>query len=141
LDILPGRDGEALRVWLQEHPTVTVITRDRWAAFAQAAADGAPQAKQVADRWHLLKNLREAVERLLARLSGQVQEALAEDHQTPVVAATTTSAASQRAEVLPADKPQAAGVADTPPANDALPAPVETQPEPQRSMRSRRQEA
>jgi transposase len=76
IDLLPGRDGAALKVWLKEHPSVEVITRDRWAAYAQAATEGAPQARQVADRWHLLKNLREAVERLLARMSGAVHEAL-----------------------------------------------------------------
>ena len=79
LDLLPGRDGEALKTWLKEHPGVEVITRDRWAAFAQAAAEAAPQARQVADRWHLLKNLREAVERLLARMSGAVHQALRAD--------------------------------------------------------------
>jgi len=79
LDLLPGRDGEALKAWLKEHPGVEVITRDRWAAFTQAAAEAAPQAKQVADRWHLLKNLREAVERLLARMSGAVHQALRAD--------------------------------------------------------------
>jgi transposase len=76
LDLLPGRDGAALQVWLQAHPGVELITRDRWAAYAQAAAAGAPQAKQVADRWHLLKNLREAVERLLGRMAAAVQAAL-----------------------------------------------------------------
>ena len=79
LDLLPGRDGEALKTWLKAHPSVEVITRDRWAAFAQAATEAAPQAKQVADRWHLLKNLREAVERLLARMSGAVHQALRAD--------------------------------------------------------------
>jgi transposase len=76
IDLLPGRDGTALKTWLKEHPSVEVLTRDRWAAFAQAAAEAVPQAQQVADRWHLLKNLREAVERLLARMSGAVHEAL-----------------------------------------------------------------
>src|SRR5215472_7225000 len=69
LDLLPGRDGEALKAWLKEHPGVEVISRDRWSAYARAASDAAPQAKQVADRWHLLKNLREAIEGLLARCS------------------------------------------------------------------------
>jgi transposase len=76
IDLLPGRDGLALKAWLKEHASVEVITRDRWAPFAQAAAEAAPQAQQVADRWHLLKNLREAVERLLARMSGAAHEAL-----------------------------------------------------------------
>lgn len=79
IDLLPGRDGEALKAWLKEHPGVEVITRDRWAAFAQAAREAAPAAKQAADRWHLLKNLREAVERLLSRFSGEIREAAQAD--------------------------------------------------------------
>jgi hypothetical protein len=78
IDILEGRDGTALAAWLKEHPGVEVITRDRWAAFAQASREGAPQARQVADRWHLLKNLREVVEHLLGIHSVQVREVLAE---------------------------------------------------------------
>ena len=57
IDIVPGRDGEAVKEWLKANPQVEVITRDRWAAYAQAASEAAPQAKQVADRWHLLKML------------------------------------------------------------------------------------
>jgi transposase len=72
IDILEGRDGEALQRWLKDHPRVEVITRDRWAAYAQAATEAAPQARQIADHWHLLKNLREAVERLLQRHSAPV---------------------------------------------------------------------
>lgn len=83
LDLLPGRDGEALKAWLREHPGVEVLTRDRWAAFAQAATEAAPQARQVADRFHLLRNLREAVERLLGRLSEAVHKALREPTETP----------------------------------------------------------
>ena len=58
------------------HPEVEVVSRDRSSAYAQAATDCAPQATQVADRWHLLKNLREAVERLFERHSSVVAEAL-----------------------------------------------------------------
>ncbi len=78
LDLLPGRDGTALEVWLKEHPGVEVVSRDRWAAFAQATTAGAPRARQVADRWHLLKNLREAVEKLFDRLYSKLQPALQE---------------------------------------------------------------
>lgn len=76
IDILPGRDGSALKFWLLEHPGVQIITRDRWQAFAQAAAEGAPQATQIADRWHLLKNLREAIERVLERRHRSVRNSL-----------------------------------------------------------------
>jgi transposase len=78
LDLLSGRDGESVKAWLKEHPEVELISRDRSAAYAQAATEGAPQARQVADRWHLLKNLREAMERLLGRCSAQVRAALQE---------------------------------------------------------------
>jgi transposase len=83
IDIFPGRDGAALAEWLKRHPGVEVITRDRWAAFAQAATEGAPQARQVADRWHLLRNLREAVERLLGRHAAEIREALSEAAPAP----------------------------------------------------------
>lgn len=64
------------RPWLKAHPTIEVISRDRSAAYAQAATEGAPQTGQVADRWHLLKNLREAVEQVLHRHSAAIDAAL-----------------------------------------------------------------
>jgi transposase len=96
-DLLPGRDGEALKAWLREHPGVEVVTRDRWLAFAQAAADAAPPTRQIADRFHLLQNPREAVERLLGRLGPAVREALRDPPAASVdpveTAATVTAAA------------------------------------------------
>lgn len=65
LDLLPGRDGSGLQKWLAEHPGIEVISRDRASAYSQAAHAAAPNAVQVADRWHLLKNLREMLERFL----------------------------------------------------------------------------
>jgi transposase len=94
LDLLPGRDGEALKAWLRRHPGVEVITRDRWLAFAQAAAEAAPQARQVADRFHLLQNLREAVERLLGRLGPAVREALRDPPAASVDAAGAAAPAA-----------------------------------------------
>jgi transposase len=66
VDILPDRSAETITKWLQEHPGVEVISRDRGTNYIKGVTDGAPNAIQVADRWHLLKNLREAVEALLA---------------------------------------------------------------------------
>lgn len=77
IDLLPDRDGQALKTWLKDHPDVEIITRDRSAVYAQAATEAAPQAKHVADRWHLLKNLRETIERLFERCTGVVKEILA----------------------------------------------------------------
>ena len=61
LDLLPDRRAETLAAWLQDHPSVTLITRDRRSASAEGATSGAPTAIQVADRFHLLVNIREAV--------------------------------------------------------------------------------
>ena len=76
IDLLPNRDAETVKKWLESHPGVELVSRDRSSTYAQAAAEGAPKARQVADRWHLLKNLREAIERLLERQSGVVGEAI-----------------------------------------------------------------
>lgn len=75
IDLLPGRDGEALTAWLAANPQVEAITRDRWPAYIRAASAAAPQAKQVADRFHLLVNVREAVEKILARVGTDIRSA------------------------------------------------------------------
>jgi transposase len=65
IELLPDRKAESLARWLDEHPGVQIITRDRAQVYAEGARQGAPQATQVADCWHLLKNLGEALERYL----------------------------------------------------------------------------
>lgn len=67
IDLLPDRSVETVTAWFQHHPGVELISRDRASEYAVAASKGAPQAVQVADRWHVMKNLREALEVLLAR--------------------------------------------------------------------------
>jgi transposase len=62
VDLLEDRLAETVAAWLRAHPEVTVVARDRAEAYASGVTQGAPDAVQVADRWHLLKHLREAVE-------------------------------------------------------------------------------
>jgi len=82
VDLLPDREADTFSAWLQEHPGVEIISRDLCRACAtggntyiEGATKGAPQAVQVADRWHLLKNLGDALERLLTRHHKALREA------------------------------------------------------------------
>ena len=67
VDLLPDRTTQSAATWLATHPEVELISRDRGNDYAAAARQAAPQAIQVADRFHLVKNLAEAVELALAR--------------------------------------------------------------------------
>jgi len=68
VDLLEDATAEGFAVWLKGHPGVTVISRDRGGAFAEGGREGAPDAIQIADRWHLLKNLGDAIEDYLTRI-------------------------------------------------------------------------
>ncbi|MFZ3516776.1 ISL3 family transposase, partial [Vibrio harveyi] len=67
LVLLPGREKRALTTWFKKYPEIQVVSRDRGGIYAVAAREGAPQARQVADRWHLLKNIGDALERMMHR--------------------------------------------------------------------------
>ena len=79
VDLLEDRSAETFAEWLRQHPGVEIISRDRSKDYQRGATDGAPAAQQVIDRWHLLKNLREAVERSLTHIQMQ-QHAQATKH-------------------------------------------------------------
>jgi transposase len=65
IDILGDRTADTLAQWLKEHPDIEIVSRDRSQTYADAISEGAPKAIQVADRWHLLQNLSEAVFKIL----------------------------------------------------------------------------
>jgi transposase len=67
IDLLPDREAETLSAWLKRHPGVEIITRDRSPTYASGITEGAPGALQVADRFHLLMNVREALEKVVKR--------------------------------------------------------------------------
>jgi transposase len=67
IDVLPDRDAATFAAWLRAHPGVQIVSRDRGGAYAEAVRAAAPDAIQVADRFHLLRNLTEALSRSCTR--------------------------------------------------------------------------
>jgi transposase len=75
IDLLTDRTAEGLASWLRDHPGVEIISRDRGGSYADGGRQGAPDAIQVADRFHLLTNIGEVVDRLLSRKHACLRDA------------------------------------------------------------------
>lgn len=75
LDVLPDRTADTSATWMAAHPELDIVSRDRGGDYAAAARKAAPQATQTADRFHLMKNLTEAVELTLARCRADIRNA------------------------------------------------------------------
>lgn len=90
LDLLPDRNADSVADWLKRWPGIKVVARDRAGVYAQGARRGAPGAIQVADRWHLLSGLGEALRQAVGR------------HRSAVSAAAKIMASAQGAQANPA---------------------------------------
>jgi len=95
VDLLADREAESVKRWLAAHPEVEIVSRDRGGVYIDGATWGAPQATQVADRWHILSNLGDAVEEFLIRAHIRLPVPAVEPHspqETPNLPLSSFSA-------------------------------------------------
>jgi transposase len=95
IELLPDRTAETAEAWLRTHPEVEIVSRDRGGVIAAAARKGAPQAHQVADRFHLLKNVRERLKELMDRKQSFLPEV--EEHTSDAIPARAQGVKDQSA--------------------------------------------
>jgi transposase len=112
LALLPDREATTVAQWLQAHPGVEVVVRDRAEAYAEAARLGAPAACQVADRFHLLHNLADVLTQVFTAHAPALAQLTAQHmaDRTPVHDPTCPAAASEPASV-PLAPPQSSTAA------------------------------
>jgi transposase len=85
VDLLPDREPATVEAWLSRHPGITVISRDRGGGYGRAATTAAPQAVQVADRWHLMENASAAFLEVVRRSMRPIRQALGSDVIDPAL--------------------------------------------------------
>jgi transposase len=75
--LLPSSDGNVVKEWLEKYPSIEVVTRDRSGAYRDAITQALPEATQIADRWHLLQNMAETIERHISKRYKSLRESMA----------------------------------------------------------------
>jgi transposase len=88
LDLLPERSASSVAQWLQAHPSAEIVCRDRSGLYAEGIRQGAPQAIQVVDRFHLVQNLGGALERFFLRYRRDLSTLGAALHQSSALTPT-----------------------------------------------------
>jgi transposase len=104
IDLLPDRTAETLAAWLGQHPELEVVSRDRAGAYAEGIRQGAPQARQVADRFHLQKTATDALERYLTRKHAALRQAARDG--PPSATSTDPSPADAPAQPSSTEQPE-----------------------------------
>jgi transposase len=104
VDLLPERAALPVARWLEGHPSIELVVRDRSSEYARSATLGAPEAAQVADRWHLLYNLRQMLGRWLTGIHGRLE-------QLPPVAAEASP--GRRTQAYPRSRAEGAAAAES----------------------------
>jgi transposase len=103
VDLLPDRAAESFSEWLQQHPEIVTISRDRCGIYAEGAVLGAPQSQQIADRFHLVLNLSATMERVLEERSRQLILPPVDD---PAAASQPTVSGDASTDVTPPPMPR-----------------------------------
>jgi len=94
VELLRDREAATVEKWLKKHPEVRVVSRDRFLHYRKGIGEGAPQAQQVGDRWHLLKNLGDALQKLLERNRQYLKYSLPQKKRLPALPVPKSASAN-----------------------------------------------
>lgn len=77
IELLPSSASDVVKAWLEQYPSIEIVTRDRSGEYRDAITQALPEATQIADRWHLLKNMGEAIERHISKRYKSLRQSMA----------------------------------------------------------------